>query len=319
MNQNWREVAHSRSTACIGKRARGSLSVLLLTLAMLRPASGAVDVVNECYFNVTGRIERADVTAFTETDCSDDDTVIINLASTGGDVDAAMAIGRWARAHSAITMVDSIGSSDALCYSSCALVYIGGALRLNMGQIGLHRPYLAGPPRAPDEVRAAVYEMVRGVQEYVEEVGVTLEFAQIMFNTPPSEMRVFSGAEILDLVPERDPMSDELRVAHDAAWYGLTTDEYRQREAESEHQCRLVNANFADLRNCREAIRWGLSQSVYVRRIGTLWERCTQADGLTDEDRKAWKSSGGGTTEHPLEAEARQCRVAIMQGRQWPP
>ena len=306
----------SRFKADLGTGMRWSLVVLLANLTMAGSASGAVEVLLDgCFFNISGPIESADLAPFNSADCSSDDTVIIKLASPGGDVYTAMAIGRWARARDAVTMVDSIGSTDARCYSSCALIYIGGVIRVNGGEIGLHRPYLAGPPLAATEVRAAVLQMISGVQEYVAEMGVTPDFTHIMINTPPGAMRVFDGAEIIDLVPERDPMSDELRVAHDAAWYGLSTDEYRRREAESDDQCTLVDGRLAELKNCREAVHWGLSRSVYLQRVGIMWDRCVQANALTDKDRAAWRASGRDDLEHPLEIEARECRIAVMQGR----
>lgn len=316
MIRNETEACRLRARADLGTGMRWSLAVLLANLTMVGPAFGAVEVLLDgCFFNISGPIESADLATFKSADCSSDDTVIIKLASPGGDVYTAMEIGRWARARNAVTMVDSIGSTDGRCYSSCALIYIGGVIRVNMGEVGLHRPYLAGPPLAATEVRAAVLQMISGVQEYVAEMGITPEFTHVMINTPPSAMRVFDGAEIIDLVPERDPMSDELRVAHDAAWYGLSTDEYRRREAESDDHCTLVDGRFAELKNCREAVRWGLSRSVYLQRVGNMWERCAQADDLTDEDRAAWRASGRDDLEHPLEIEARECRIAVMQGR----
>ncbi len=66
--------------------------------------------------------------------------------SLDGDVGAAMDIGRWAREQQAWVGVVNY------CYSNCALVFIGGVERPNFGEVGLHRPYLAGAPRSDAEV-----------------------------------------------------------------------------------------------------------------------------------------------------------------------
>ena len=55
----------------------------------------------------------------------------------GGDVDAAMKIGQIIRENEWPVTV----SGNSKCFSSCALIYIAGVSRMNVGVIGLHRPY----------------------------------------------------------------------------------------------------------------------------------------------------------------------------------
>ena len=75
----------------------------------------------------------------------------IKLDSIGGDVDAAMKIGRLVRQYEGFTSIEREDSlANANCYSSCALIFIAGVRRSIVspgGQLGLHRPYLASMPR----------------------------------------------------------------------------------------------------------------------------------------------------------------------------
>ena len=295
------------------ERVRWGLAVLLAGFALAAPAFGAVErtETTKCNFIVSGPIEPTDAAAFHNVDCSDGSYPILALRSPGGDVDAAMAIGRWARSQNAITIVGPEG-----CYSSCALIYIGGVTRLNYGEIGLHRPYLSGNPRPASEVRLAVGEMIQSLQDYVAEMGVTPDFAHIMINTPPNAMQVFHGDEIHSLVPERDPISDELTVARRAAEYGLSTEEYRRRDSEADAHCDYDPVNQTqDWSNCRESLYWGLSRSVYLQRSDIARKRCTQTYALTDEDWAVWRASGRDESEHPLEIKTRDCWISVMNDR----
>ena len=218
-----------------------------------------------------------------------------------------MDIGRWARERNATISV----RKDAICYSSCALVFIGGVSRLNFGEIGLHRPYLTGVPRSDAEVEELVSVMLDQIREYVDEMSVRPEFASLMINTPPSIMRTYRSDEIYELVAGTDPMYEELQVAQNARNYGTTTDEYRRRDAEAEQACvpsRLGFSRYIDFDSpkreqiayisasldCKEAIYWGLSRTVYRNRHDDAIERCNAGDPTPDE--------------------VQECGIQVMQG-----
>jgi hypothetical protein len=66
----------------------------------------------------------------------------VYLNSPGGDVGVAMKIGRIIRSVDGETLI----VAKARCYSSCALIFIAGVERFNIGELGLHRPYFAAAP-----------------------------------------------------------------------------------------------------------------------------------------------------------------------------
>ena len=65
-----------------------------------------------------------------------------SLDSKGGDVLAAMRIGQLIRKLEGRTTV----AARAKCHSACALIFIAGVERTDLGEIGLHRPYLDSDP-----------------------------------------------------------------------------------------------------------------------------------------------------------------------------
>jgi hypothetical protein len=234
------------------------------------------DAARACAVTVSNEITAADAARVQSLlDCSD---VQLWLSGPGGDARAAMVIGRWAREREAITAIDS----DSHCYSSCALIFIGGVNRVNLGEIGLHRPYFAGAPLSEPEVARTVRAMLGDVRNYVEEMGVTSEFANVMVNTPPSEVRVYHH-EIHSLVPETDPLFDEVKVARQARRYGITTDEYRRREQVTAEFCDIEDLErrgpgdvdpVALFLGCRELMYRGISQAEYQADSKAAWERC---------------------------------------------
>jgi hypothetical protein len=86
---------------------------------------------------------------------------VFNLNSLGGDLDAAMLIGRIVRRIEGRTLV----AHDARCFSSCALIYIAGVNRLvkwdlsGSGLIGLHRPYFASSPQRRETIERETPKM----------------------------------------------------------------------------------------------------------------------------------------------------------------
>jgi hypothetical protein len=76
-------------------------------------------------------------------------------------------------------------------------------------------------------------------------------------------MIIYTGANYTNLVPRFDPVYDEIRVSYEARKYGITTDEFRKREQETKRCGDVWNTKWE---TCAEAIRWGLSETVYLER-----------------------------------------------------
>jgi hypothetical protein len=226
------------------------------------------------------------------------------LDSPGGDVDAAMKIGRMIRSAEGETQI----ILNKRCSSSCALIFIAGVKRNNYGELGLHRPYFSSAPLSAAQIEKQMPIMRSTVKEYVEEMGITAGFFDRMFNTPPSEIDIIGPRDWEKIVPEIDPTYEEIETSRNARAHGLTTSEYRKRDSLAK-SC----ATYEGLRGylCAQSTRWGLSTADYQSRSAKAEANCTYSDGekqmLEAIPRKDRYS-------HPLVRRRVNCFVAIMRG-----
>jgi hypothetical protein len=219
------------------------------------------------FVTIHGKITQQDLAFFSSHSKEfESNQLYLHLDSSGGDVDAAMKIGRIIRSAWASTVIPA----NAHCYSSCALVFIAGVVRTNFGKLGLHRPYFASAPLSIEQVEKQLPAMRSAVKEYVQEMGVTGSFFERMFNTDPSEIDILEDSE--KLVPQTDPTYDEIQASLWARHYGITTSEYRKRFS-------LKDSCGVKYPDCPEATMWGLPVATYrsrsakaVAKCGNLWE-----------------------------------------------
>jgi hypothetical protein len=203
--------------------------------------------------------------------------VQVYLNSPGGSVAAAIAIGRLVRKYDGTTTIPV----PSKCYSSCALIFIAGVSRWNYGELGLHRPYFAGAPQSREAVEKQVPLMLSTVKSYVTEMGITDNFYQQMVNTDPSKIVRYNSDTYKTIIPERDPVYDELEASRQARQFGLSTDEYRRRDAEvdkcmSERISRSLTSNLQakDKAYGCQAIYWGLNEQVWSERTAKVQKFC---------------------------------------------
>ena len=240
-------------------------ALAILILAVAHPARADIAIeeryVGSLRIEVSGEIGKADADALAgaEAKLRFSHTIAFWLDSPGGDVSAAMFIGRIVRKHEARTFL----AMRSKCLSSCALIFIAGVERLGVGSLGLHRPYFDTPARSREAVQQATSAMQKMVQGYIAEMGVSPTFYDIMMRTDPSQMRTIEGQRIAELVPGRDPVWDEIKVSYDARYLGVSTAEVRRRSAEQE---KCVARKDWPNSDCFEATWWGLSEGVYKRR-----------------------------------------------------
>jgi ATP-dependent protease ClpP protease subunit len=230
------------------------LSALFAGLVTL-DAKADVRVSDETYYSMTieisGVITEQDASKFAAlSERLARKSFTVHLNSKGGDVFAAMKIGRIIRAYDGWTW-----SSFPGCYSSCALIYIAGVIRTNFySEIGLHRPYLASLPQSRETIEKEMPIMFAKVKSYVAEMGISNTFYEQMMGTEPSKMIVYHDKEIEKLVPIDDPIYEELGIAAMARTYGVTTLEMRERKEDAK-KCPKGKTESS----CREAIYWGNS------------------------------------------------------------
>jgi len=229
----------------------------------------------------------------------------VGLDSLGGDVFAAMQIGRSIRLHQGFTFIPVSNK----CYSSCALIFISGVMRHDLGELGLHRPYFASAPQDRRTIEARLPQMLAQIKQYVAEMGIGENFYQQMMNIDPSKMAIYTIDNYTNLIPERDPVFDEIQVAYDARRYGVTTLEMRQRDRDAE-EC-LQKKTTAGVITCQEAVRWGLSERAYSEQSAKA-----KACKLSDDDLRVLEAlPRRQVRDHPLILKQESCERAIMLDR----
>jgi hypothetical protein len=288
------------------------------------PQSSRADVTFEpsilgYKINIFGTITKADAARISARETDFDHggwppQVLLN--STGGDLDAAMEIGRIIRRNNARAFVEP----GAKCFSSCSLIYIAGVFRgvSLSGVVGLHRPYFASSPQSRQTIEREAPLMLQSVQIYVHEMGVQDAFYQVMANTEPSNMKLYGlklygHREIESLVPNLDPTYDEIETAYDAREHGISTMEIRQRKIDVESHCTPLALDFE---NCDWPIEWGLSERVFKERWALTRSKCFPSGEDKEREQKILDVvKTKELRDHPIRLKREACVRDTMLGR----
>lgn len=185
---------------------------------------------------------------------------IVFLNSAGGDVDAAMALGRLLRANQSMAFV--LESSS--CLSSCVLVYAGGSRRISHGKLGIHRPYMedvVGKNYA--SIQRAHAELATRVKSYLTEMNVLPQLYDAMATTAPQSIRYLSDEDQFRYgLGAIDPIEQEIQDAKDAKQYGIGKQEYLRRRGLVADICVPLFSNMAEV--------WASKEK------GLLYEACSE-------------------------------------------
>lgn len=159
---------------------------------------------------------------------------LVVLNSLGGDVEAALSIGRTIRLDQALVNVGSDG-----CFSSCVFVLAGGAFRRVEGPVGIHRPF------APDDLRTTASSqkqnygrLEKKVKAYLKAMNVPGELYDHMIRIPPDAVKILNEDELQRYgLSEDDPYENAAQIAIMAKIMGITSQEYIRRQAKSLSEC----------------------------------------------------------------------------------
>lgn len=136
---------------------------------------------------------------------------LVFLDSPGGNVQAAIAMGRLLRANAADVWVDR----EQICASACILVLAGGTDRWAVpeARLGIHRPFFdqklfANLTYGQSQKKYAL--LSKGVRDYLAEMGIADELYNAMMRVPSQDMRFIDQglAEETNLLG-KDPAHEE--------------------------------------------------------------------------------------------------------------
>lgn len=288
-----------------------AVSILSVFLTLLPASLVRADVFvhgrtdSSLFVDVTGTITNQDAKTF-ESAIQDlgSRRLYVRFDSAGGDVLAAMHMGRLIRKHDGVTVI----SVPSKCYSACALLFIAGVMRHNLGELGLHRPYQVAVLKDRQSNDKQPPRLLTLIKQYVAEMGVAEEFYEQMINTDASRTATYRIDSYAILVPEIDPGFLEVQFAYDARRYGMTAAQMRQRERDVEV---CLTRTVKEIVVCQEAVKWGISEQLYHERSAKI-----KACEFGHDDRRTLQAvPPGRRRDHALVLRQEACQQKIMLGR----
>lgn len=182
------------------------------------------------------------------------------LNSPGGDLNAAMRIGRVLRAHLQRVSV----MPNATCASACVFVLAGGAVRsvTESARVGLHRPYPDDTSRRSLQEATKLHKSITAlVRAYFEEMNLPPSLVEAMIRVRPGDIEWLSADQMYSygLVgkggkPAIDPAVEEVVTGFGARKYGLSRQEFMARNRRAETECQSYSSFDGSYEKCREAI-----------------------------------------------------------------
>lgn len=162
----------------------------------------------------------------------------VSLNSEGGDVHAAMTIGRMFRKARVWAKVGWSGK----CMSSCVLLLAGAVKRSTFdgGPVGIHRPYTTDTEAVSfEELQTSTTKLGVDVSAYLHEMNIPISLYESMKLIPPENIRILSHSELNAFgLYEMDPVFAELNDNRKANLARVSKREFLSRKALSD-QCQL--------------------------------------------------------------------------------
>lgn len=160
---------------------------------------------------------------------------VFRLNSGGGDLDAAIGIGRLVRKMSAQVIVPFKGK----CYSACVFIAAGGVHRSLNDHIGIHRPYSTRTDNRDFPTVQAEFNRTAAIAKaYLQEMNVSTALYDAMVTVPPEKMRILSESELEEFgIGATDPVQQEIDDAAAAQAYRLSKPEFLRRKAKAKTFC----------------------------------------------------------------------------------
>jgi hypothetical protein len=154
---------------------------------------------------------------------------VVWLASNGGDIDAAMDLGRLLRKLGVFTLV---GKNDQ-CLSACVFAFMGGERRSVAGRLGIHRPFFPFTQATPDRP-ARFRHLQKTLRDYIEELDFPFSLYEAVMLVPPESMKILAPADLKRFYLEGiSPLSEDAADAASARRLDMSMAEYLLRKAKA--------------------------------------------------------------------------------------
>jgi hypothetical protein len=198
--------------------------------------------------------------------------VSISLSSKGGSISEALNLGRLIRGNELSSKI----YKNEVCASACVLIFAAGVNKISFGLIQIHRPYFSHLDASLNlkQVQDMRYKVIEEMKKYASEMDFSTALIDEMLAISPENMRTLTSEEITKYrLVGNDASSDEKNVAKRAAFYNITSFEFRRKDAEATEKC---NKNINLFAECYQAAMLNISISEVERRIERLIKNCPE-------------------------------------------
>lgn len=167
------------------------------------------------------------------------------LNSDGGDLGAAMKIGRIVREHGYFAQVQP----KARCLSACVYILAAAKRKQVLGSVGVHRPYFGsyeGGNAGKD-----IAKTLQGSKQFFREVNIPEGLAEIMFSTPPEEIKILSAEELRTYRLDQDDIEyAENNDIEAAKSLGVSRADYMRFKRELDYKCKIYMGDQKGMMEC---------------------------------------------------------------------
>jgi ATP-dependent protease ClpP protease subunit len=211
-------------------------SVTALMLLMFTVYCEAETFVNcfgrkDCYVYLKGEISSEMLSDLRSVESDGNKISSVHIGgSDGGDVAAALAIGRLFRSHE--TTVGVLGH----CYSACVFLVVGAVWRLGIDQsinerlLGIHRPYSLAAFQDYSDAKGRIDQLNAEIEAFLREMNVSPALLQAMNSVPGYSVKFLTQQEAAAYgVIEMDPVWEEMLLGERAKQLGISRQELHRR------------------------------------------------------------------------------------------
>lgn len=175
----------------------------------------------------------------------DADIRIAILASDGGDLRAAMQMGRILRSQ----RFNAVISDGQSCLSACVFLLAASIGKTVNGNVGIHRPYFVAG--SSGSVAEEIQQMKELSAAYFREMNIPDRLAEDMFSVDPAKIRILSPREMEDYrLNAKDFVAQETDIVRMMQEHGLSRAEYESLRADQDYYCRVFKGQNKRMQEC---------------------------------------------------------------------
>lgn len=196
---------------------------------------------------IQGEITQADVNTLSSAVRGGEDVSmrLIVLSSDGGDLHAAMQMGRILRAHG----FDAVIPDGHTCMSACVFLLAAAVDKSVYGRVGIHRPYfVSGDPQI---IAREIRDMKALSAAFLREMNIPERLAEDMFSVDPGKIRMLTDRELEDYrLNSKDFVAQEADIHRKMDELGMSRQEYETFRSDLDYSCRVFISQPARMKEC---------------------------------------------------------------------